>query len=81
MADTLGERIRFKRKSLRMSQKTLAKNSNVSRITISQLESGARVSANFNTMLAIAHALGVSVGYFDTQEVSGWDSTTVRGRE
>ena len=58
--ETLGRRIRERRKSSGFSQGELAKRSSVGRATVARIESGEQ-SPRFNTLSAIAHALGLTV--------------------
>lgn len=64
MENTVGIRIRERRKKLKMKQEDLAKASNVSRATISALENGRCENVLVGTLLAIAKALNTSVEKF-----------------
>lgn len=57
------ERIREKRKRLKWSQTKLAQKAGIQRVSLSQLETG-KFSPNTATILKVAAALNVSVGYF-----------------
>lgn len=57
----MGYKIKEIREELKMSQEELAKKSNVSRTTISGLESGAVKVTTTGTLLKIANALGKKV--------------------
>ena len=58
--ETLGRRIREQRKSSGLTQGELAKRSSIGRTTVARIESGEQ-SPRFNTLSAIAHALGLTV--------------------
>jgi len=62
----IGKRIRERRKSLHMNQKTLAAKSNVSRATISLIETGKCKGVLVGTLSAIANALDTTVEFFLT---------------
>lgn len=61
MAETLNNRIYSERKSQRMSQNELAKKSDVSRATVSGLESGRISVTTTSTLIKISNALGKTV--------------------
>ena len=58
--ETLGRRIRERRKSSGFTQGELAQRSSIGRTTVARIESGEQ-SPRFNTLSAIAHALGLTV--------------------
>ena len=58
--ETLGRRIRERRKSSGFTQGELALRSSIGRTTVARIESGEQ-SPRFNTLSAIAHALGLTV--------------------
>jgi transcriptional regulator with XRE-family HTH domain len=62
--DDVGERIRAARKGRRWSQDRLAKRADLSRATISRIESGDHHVAEADTLFRIAHALDVPIGDF-----------------
>ena len=66
MENTIGQRIRERRKSLKMNQETLAKKSNISRERISALENGKCNNVLIGTLTAIASALDCTVEFFLT---------------
>ena len=66
MEELIGKRIRERRKSLNMKQETLAKESKVSRATISALENGKCKNVLVSTLTAIADALETTVEFFFT---------------
>ena len=66
----MGEKLKNLRKTLRMSQEELAEQAGVSRQTISAIEAGMTSSVRTGTLEAIAKAVGVSVSYFFTDDVS-----------
>lgn len=68
MGNTIGERIRERRRELYLSQTALSKKSGVNRTTISQLENGVRDDILVSTLSDIAKALEVGVEFFLTQE-------------
>lgn len=49
------------RTEMGISQEKLAKMANISRATLSKIESGEDVSINSTTLLSLAHALGTTV--------------------
>ena len=57
---TLGRRIREQRQAAGLSQQELAQRSSIGRVTLARVESG-KQSPRFNTLSAIAAALGVAV--------------------
>ena len=57
----MGIRIKERREELGMTQEELAKKSNVSRQTISNIENGRCDSVLTGTLMAIASALGTTV--------------------
>jgi transcriptional regulator with XRE-family HTH domain len=60
---TMGERIRKHRQTLGISQQALADRVGVRRATISEFESGKRLSMTTDTAKRLARILGVSVDY------------------
>ena len=66
MQKTIGERIRNRRKELKMKQEILAEKSNVSRGTISALENGKCNNVTVGTLTAIASALDTTAEFFLT---------------
>lgn len=68
MGNTIGERIRERRRELYLSQTALSKKSGVNRTTISQLENGVRDDILVSTLSDIAKALEVGVEFFLTRE-------------
>lgn len=64
MDESIGKRIRDRRKELRMKQETLSEKSNVSRATISALENGKCDNVLVGTIAAIAEALDTNVEFF-----------------
>ena len=66
MEYTIGKRIKERRKSLKMSQETLAKKSNVCRARISAIENGNCGDILVSTISAIAIALDTTVEFFLT---------------
>lgn len=62
----LGEKIRKRRKDMKMSQETLAQKSNLSRARISAIESGKSNDLLVSTLMAIASALDTTVEFFLT---------------
>ena len=64
MEKTFGEKIRDRRKSMKMSQETLAKKSNLSRARISAIEKGRCGDILVSTLIAIADALDTSAEFF-----------------
>ena len=63
MEKMIGQRIRERRKSLRMSQEELSKRSNVCRVTISMLENGQCGDVLISTLSSLASALGTTVDF------------------
>ena len=68
MENTIGKRIRERRRELYMTQTALSEKSGVNRTTISQLENGVRDDILVSTLSEIAKALGVGVEFFLNQE-------------
>ena len=66
MMETIGKRIRARRKELGMSQVVLSQKSNVSRLVISRLENGKLENCLVSTLTSIANALGAEVHIFFT---------------
>ena len=64
MDNMVGERIRNRRKDLKMNQETLAEKSNVCRATISAIENGKLDNVLIGTLSAIATALDTTVDFF-----------------
>lgn len=64
MNETVGKRIRDRRKELKMTQETLAKASNISRGTIAAIESGKCKDVLVSTLTALAIALDTTVESF-----------------
>ena len=64
MYEFIGQKIKERRKELKMSQETLAELSNVSRGTISALENGKCENVLVGTVAAIANALETTVDKF-----------------
>ncbi len=60
--DGLGERLRRYRSDMRVSQAELARRADVSPAYLSELESGAGRRPSGRVLLAIAEALGVTIG-------------------
>ena len=58
---SMGLKLRELRVKLGISQEKLAKMSGVSRITISEIESGKRVNITTNTLLSLVRALGTTI--------------------
>jgi transcriptional regulator with XRE-family HTH domain len=56
---TLGERLRFARRELLMSQAELAEESGLSKDEVSKLERGQTTRPHFSTIKKLARALGV----------------------
>jgi len=67
---TLGDRIRYYRKNLRLSQKRLAELSGVSQPTIADLERNKQDTTR--NLPAIAKALKVTVGQLDPEHKAQW---------
>jgi transcriptional regulator with XRE-family HTH domain len=57
----LGERIREARKAQNMTQGQLSEASDVSRVTISQIEQGSVFDVKYNTLLKIMGAVGLTL--------------------
>ena len=66
MEKVVGQKIRERRKTLKMNQETLAKKSKVSRVTISALENGKYDNVLVGTLTAIADALECNIEFFLT---------------
>ena len=66
MAQSMGEKIRDRRKSMGMNQEDLAKRSNLSRARISAIENGKCPDILVSTLTAIASALDTTVEFFLT---------------
>ena len=66
MAQSMGEKIRDRRKSMGMNQEDLAKRSNLSRARISAIENGKCLDILVSTLTAIASALDTTVEFFLT---------------
>ena len=64
MEQTLGARIRSRRKMMKMSQETLAKKSSISRARLSAIENGRCRNILVSTLTAIASALDTTVDFF-----------------
>ena len=64
MEQAVGKKIRDRRKQMRMSQETLAKKSDVSRVRISAIENGKCNNVLVSTLTAIATALETNVEFF-----------------
>ena len=64
MEQTLGSKIRDRRKTMKMSQDDLAKKSNVSRVRISAIENGKSRDILVSTLVTIAEALDTNVEFF-----------------
>ena len=64
MEQTIGKRIKERRKSLHMSQEVLADKSNVCRARISAIENGKGENVLVGTLTAIAAALDTTVEFF-----------------
>ena len=58
----MGYRIREMRTAIGMTQEELAKKSGVSRVLIALLESGAQENTTTKTLVALANAMGTTVG-------------------
>lgn len=63
MPKDVGIRVMQARDELRMSQEELSHKSGISRTTISKIECGKLGSIKTTTAIALADALGVSVGF------------------
>ena len=66
MDQTLGKKIRDRRKELDMSQETLAAMASLSRARISAIENGKCKTILVSTLTSIAAALGTTVEFFLT---------------
>lgn len=66
MDKTIGQKIRNRRKELKMNQQTLADKSNISRARLSAIENGKFDSVLVSTLTSIATALGCTVEFFLT---------------
>ena len=66
MEQSIGSKIRDRRKSMGMSQEDLAKQSNLSRVRISDIENGKCRDVLVSTLTNIATALGTNVEFFLT---------------
>ena len=66
MAQSMGQKIRDRRKSMKMSQEDLAKRSNLSRARISAIENGKCRDILVSTLTTIASALDTTVEFFLT---------------
>ena len=66
MAQSMGHKIRDRRKSMKMSQEDLAKRSNLSRARISAIENGKCRDILVSTLTTIASALDTTVEFFLT---------------
>ena len=64
MSENIGNRIKERRKELRMSQEVLAEKSNVCRARISAIENGKGDDILVSTLTAIAIALDTTVEFF-----------------
>ena len=64
MEQTMGKKIRDRRKSMKMSQEDLAKKSNLSSARISAIENGKCKDILVSTLTTIASALDASVDIF-----------------
>ena len=64
MDKTIGQKIRNRRKELKMNQQTLADKSNISRARLSAIENGKFDSLLVSTLTSIATALGCTVEFF-----------------
>ena len=62
--ESIGIRIRERRRALNMSQETLAKKSGICRAIISMLENGRRTDVRVSTLSSIAKALDADVNIF-----------------
>ena len=59
----VGQRIRERRKELKMRQDELAEKTGISRVTISRIETGDDLNMTAFTAVRIAEVLGVSLDY------------------
>lgn len=75
LASALGARIRDRRKALVLTLDALAGKANLSKTFISQLENGHSVPAA-DSVLALAHALGVRPGWLIEGDPGGADVPT-----
>lgn len=66
MENTIGKRIKERRKELRMTQEELAEKSKVCRVRISAIENGKGEDILISTLKAISVALDVPVDFFLT---------------
>lgn len=66
MEQTMGQKIRDRRKNLGMSQEDLAKKSNLSRARISAIENGKSRDILVSTLTTISSALDTNVEFFLT---------------
>ena len=64
MSESIGNRIKERRKELRMSQEVLAEKSNVCRARISAIENGKGDDILVSTLTAIAISLDTTVEFF-----------------
>ena len=64
MEQTLGTKIRDRRKTMKMSQEELAKRSNLSRVRISAIENGKCRDILVSTLVTIASALDTTAEFF-----------------
>ena len=64
MEQTLGTKIRDRRKTMKMSQEELAKRSNLSRARISAIENGKFRDILVSTLVTIASALDTNAEFF-----------------
>lgn len=64
MAQSMGQKIRDRRKSMKMSQEELAKKSNISRARLSAIENGKCRDILVSTLTTIASALDTTVEIF-----------------
>ena len=64
MEQTLGTKIRDRRKTMKMSQEELAKRSNLSRVRISAIENGKCRDILVSTLVTIASALDTNAEFF-----------------
>lgn len=66
MEQNLGQKIRERRKALKMSQEALAEKSKLSRARISAIENGKSNDILVSTLMTIASALDTNVEFFLT---------------
>ena len=64
MEQSMGQKIRERRKSMKMSQEDLAKKSNISRARLSAIENGKNRDILVSTLTTIASALDTTVENF-----------------